>query len=181
LVFLESRHDHGIWGMILFLDYDGVLHPSEVYLNWGRPTLKAEGSLFMWAGHLNVILADLPHVRLILSTSWVRNLGYKRARDYLPDALRNRVIGSTWETILTDSAISEGLPLSYWQDAPRYQQIKRYADRMDIAEWVAVDDNADCWADYDRSLLIQTDPTRGLSDPEVAARLRVQLSRLPLL
>jgi hypothetical protein len=162
--------------MILFLDYDGVLHPSEVYLNWGRPTLKAEGSLFMWAGHLNDILADLPHVSLILSTSWVRMLGYERARDYLPDALRSRVIGSTWETILTDPAMSAGLPLSYWQDAPRFQQIKRFVDRMGIAEWVAVDDDAECWADSDRPRLIQTDPMRGLSETTVLRNLRTALS-----
>ena len=34
--------------MILFLDFDGVLHPDEAYLVKGRPVLRAEGALFMW-------------------------------------------------------------------------------------------------------------------------------------
>lgn len=158
--------------MVLFLDFDGVLHPSEVYFKWGRPTLQAEGTLFMWADHLNDILADLPQVSLILSTSWVRVLGYDRARDYLPDALRDRVIGATWKTIQRDPAISLGLPLSYWRDSSRYQQIRRYTDHMGIAEWLAIDDNAEDWGDADRHRLVQTDPALGLSDPDVIQRLR---------
>lgn len=35
--------------MILFLDYDGVLHPDAAYLVKGRPELRAEGCVFMWA------------------------------------------------------------------------------------------------------------------------------------
>lgn len=30
--------------MVLFLDFDGVLHPDAVYLVGGRPTLRAEGA-----------------------------------------------------------------------------------------------------------------------------------------
>ena len=30
---------------ILFLDYDGVLHPDDVYLERGRPVLRATGQL----------------------------------------------------------------------------------------------------------------------------------------
>jgi hypothetical protein len=33
--------------MILFLDFDGVLHPVDAYLVNGRPTLKCNGALFM--------------------------------------------------------------------------------------------------------------------------------------
>ncbi len=35
--------------MILFLDFDGVLHPDAALLVNGRPTLKADGELMMWA------------------------------------------------------------------------------------------------------------------------------------
>lgn len=38
--------------MLLFLDYDGVLHPDEVYLKRGRPVLRGPGELFMWVPHL---------------------------------------------------------------------------------------------------------------------------------
>ena len=46
--------------MILFLDLDGVLHPDEAYLVHGRPVLRAEGELFMWAPLLIDVLADCP-------------------------------------------------------------------------------------------------------------------------
>jgi hypothetical protein len=46
--------------MILFLDFDGVLHPDAVYLERGRPVLRADGELFMWAHHLVDALASAP-------------------------------------------------------------------------------------------------------------------------
>jgi len=62
---------------ILFLDFDGVLHPDAVYMRRQRPILKAEGALFMWAPILVQILDDFPMVSLVLSTSWFRHLGHK--------------------------------------------------------------------------------------------------------
>ena len=86
---------------ILFLDFDGVLHPDAVYLSRQGPTLKSEGTLFMWAPILANLLDDFPIISLVLSTSWVRHLGYKRALGYLPIELRERVIGVTvWLTLL---------------------------------------------------------------------------------
>ncbi|MGB7389415.1 MAG: HAD domain-containing protein, partial [Pseudomonas neustonica] len=70
--------------MLLFLDYDGVLHPDEVFLlSNGRVELRADGSLFMWAPTLMELISDLD-VQVVLSTSWVRYLGFKRARKALP-------------------------------------------------------------------------------------------------
>lgn len=38
--------------MILFLDYDGVLHPDAVYRLRGRACTARTGELFMWSGLL---------------------------------------------------------------------------------------------------------------------------------
>ena len=84
--------------MILFLDFDGVLHPDEANLVHSRPVLRAEGELFMWAPPLVNVLDDLPKVRIVQSTSWARDLRFTRARDWLPEALRARVIGATWHS-----------------------------------------------------------------------------------
>ena len=84
--------------MILFLDFDGVLHPDAVYLERGRPVLRADGEPFMWSCHLVDALASASHVRIVLSTSWARELRFARARDYLPAELRPRVIGATWHS-----------------------------------------------------------------------------------
>ena len=80
---------------ILFLDFDGVLHPDAVYLSRQGPTLKAEGTLFLWAPTLANLLYDFPTTSLVLSTSWGRHLGFKRALGYLPRELQERVIGAT--------------------------------------------------------------------------------------
>ena len=50
--------------MILFLDYDGVLHPDSAYLVRGRPVLRATGSLFMWVEPLSSLLVGHPHVQM---------------------------------------------------------------------------------------------------------------------
>lgn len=158
--------------MILFLDFDGVLHPDAAYLVRGLPELRGDGELFMWAGHLVDVLASAPRVRIVLSTSWARELRFARARDYLPAELRTKVIGATWHSgMATDD---EHRPLgrgTWWDRATRYQQIRRYVDRAGITDWIAVDDQPEGWADGDRDKLVATDSRLGLSAPSARVRL----------
>lgn len=165
--------------MILFLDFDGVLHPDAVYLERGRPVLRADGELFMWTSHLVDVLASAPHVRIVLSTSWARELRFNRARDYLPAALRSKVIGATWHSgMATDE---EHRPLgrsTWWDTSTRYEQIRRYADRAGLAEWVAVDDHPEGWADADRDKLVATDSNLGLSAPSARIRLAAAVGNM---
>lgn len=162
--------------MILFLDFDGVLHPSEVYLERGRPVLRAEGALFMWAPLLEAVLADFPEVRIVLSTSWARELRFSRARRYLPPGLRARVIGATWHSAMKiDPEGFHHLHLTWWDQATRYEQIKRYATRASLKQWVAIDDMPEGWDEAYRDRLVQTDSYVGLSDPEKLERLRTIL------
>lgn len=60
--------------MILFLDFDGVLHPDAVYLTRHGVELRAEGELFMWAPILEKLLDDCPHIKVVLTTSAQRPL-----------------------------------------------------------------------------------------------------------
>ena len=162
--------------MILFLDLDGVLHPDEAYLVHGRPVLRAEGELFMWAPLLIDVLADCPKVRIVLSTSWERDLRFTRARDWLPEPLRVRVIGATWHSGMNQSLEGfDKLRLTWWERATRYQQIRRYVDRAGLADWVDIDDQQEGWADADSDHLIQTDGNVGLSDPVVLEKLATRL------
>lgn len=98
--------------MILFLDFDGVLHPDQVYLVHGRPVLRDEGHLFMWTPLLEDALNPLPDVQIVLSTSWVRELNFKRASNFFPEALRRRIIGATWH-----SKMAEEIDYSHWWNA----------------------------------------------------------------
>lgn len=164
---------------ILFLDFDGVLHPSSVYLRSGRPVLESGGAgeLFMWADILESVLDDRQqsddNIRIVLSTNWCRRLGWQRTRDALPEGLRWRVIGSTYHSQARD----------WYDNVTRYAQICRYLARRQSAEpWLALDDLhegdeiAD-WAAINRDRLILTDPDRGLSDPAAVAALRAALDR----
>jgi hypothetical protein len=158
--------------MILFLDFDGVLHPDAAFLERRKPVLRAQGELFMWANLLADALIDRHHVQIVLSTSWTRELGFSRARDFLPEALRRRVVGATWHSQMgrhpDDLHRSR---LNWWDDATRYAQIKRWISRAGVQDWIAVDDKPEGWAESDRDRLIQTDSETGLSDPSVQARL----------
>lgn len=157
--------------MILFLDFDGVLHPARVYLGQEGPELAGEGSLFMWAELLCEMLADFPHVQVVLSTSWVCHLPFAQVNDFLPVPLRRRVIGSTWDHISKVPEFSRNLPLSYWRDACRYQQVRRWVVFYRVRRWIAVDDEGEGWAEADLARFIHTNSETGLSDPVARAHL----------
>ena len=159
---------------VLFLDFDGVLHPDAVYLNRQGPTLKAEGTLFMWAPILTNLLVDFPMISLVLSTSWVRHLGYKRALAYLPVELQQRVIGATWHSSMAKNWMDENL----WDGKSRYDQICRYAARSQLGEWIALDDDIQGWAEDSAQRLIACTPDLGLSAAQTQAELRRCLGKM---
>jgi hypothetical protein len=159
---------------ILFLDFDGVLHPDAVYLTRQGPTLKAEGTLFMWAPILVNLLGQFPMISLVLSTSWVRHLGYKRALGYLPRELQERVIGATWHSSMTKGWADE----NQWDEKTRYDQICRYAARSQLRHWIALDDDVKGWAEELAQHLIACEPDFGLSSVKTQAELQHSLREI---
>lgn len=144
--------------LAIFLDIDGVLSNSNPYSDGYEP--------MGWAHHLIDALEPYPQVALILSTNWVRNRGLTRTLEALPEGLRKRVVGTTYDPA--------------YDDASRFEQIKRYVERAGLTRWVAIDDlfdGSECWDDNDQEQLILTDPNRGLSDPVALARLKIFLQR----
>lgn len=165
--------------MKLMLDYDGCLHPAFIALENNHPVLKGEGRLFMWAPHLIEALAPYPDVKIVLSTSWVHVIGFERARNYLPEALRKRVIGATWFAAMDSSPYaSQTSALHGWSHMTRYEQISLYLRRAEIEHWLAIDDDHIGWKPEERNRLIQTDPELGLSEIEVFERLKKALAEL---
>lgn len=67
---------------------------------------------------------------------------------------------------------------TWWDEANRYQQIKRYAGRAGLANWVAIDDQAEGWGADDLDKLVHTNGETGLSDPVVLALLAARLQGL---
>lgn len=159
---------------ILFLDFDGVLHPDAVYLSRQGPRLNSEGTFFIWAPILANILDDFPIVSLVLSTSWVRHLGYKRALGYLPIELRERVIGATWHSSMAKGWADE----NQWDGKTRYNQICRYAARSQIQHWIALDDDVQGWAESSAQHLIACAPNLGLSSTQTQTELQRRLGEM---
>lgn len=155
--------------MILFLDFDGVLHPDAVYLlRNGKIELRSAGELFMWAPQLIGALTARPDIRIVLSTSWVRNLGYQKSLNALPIELGLRVIGATWHSAMSRDS-TDYIP---WDNQTRYEQIAAWlARRPQHSHWLAIDDDTFGWPNHLRKHLITTDPMRGLSASEALAEL----------
>ncbi|MDP1870810.1 MAG: HAD domain-containing protein [Gallionella sp.] len=72
--------------MMLFLDFDGVLHPNEAFMTKTGVVLRCDGhNLFEHAELLADLLEPYPTVKIMLSTSWVWTLNFKKAKARLPD------------------------------------------------------------------------------------------------
>jgi hypothetical protein len=158
--------------MILFLDFDGVLHPCDVFLKKGQPVLMADGhGLFEHAEKLAVMLEPHPHVQIVLSTSWVQAFGFELAMSYLPVALQERVVGSTFERVLE------------YNQQTRFGQISKYLDWHEQhhgpVEWVAIDDDRYGWPDQLRHRLVLTDEWFGLGEVNTQQALLAKLSGGP--
>lgn len=175
----------------LFLDYDGVLHPSEVYrdLKTGRIYFK-EGTqeevrdcaLFMHAEILADILDESGvDVKIILSTTWVRVLkSYTKALKRLPARLQERVIGSTYHSQIDSHLGVDPYASRYhgFASLTRFKQVygNSLRRRLELHEWIALDDDAEGWPDEFASNLIKCHPTEALGRVDTQAHLRSVLS-----
>ncbi len=113
--------------MILFLDFDGVLHdfPPPV------------GGLWLHLPRLMTVLGDHPDVAVVISSSWRCSEDWL---DVVPAELRARVVGFT---PVIPRPIRKQYPVGYVPEPVRYQEILRYlqlARKKDVP-WVALDDD----------------------------------------
>jgi hypothetical protein len=159
---------------VLFLDFDGVLHPDQVYITASGPQLRAEGELFMWAPILEAELAPYPDLKIVLSTSWVRNIGFGRAKRRLSPSVQERIIGSTWHSSMAKVWADQ----IWWDGASRHGQIMRYAARARVNQWLALDDDGENWAPADLHRLVLLDGREGLSSAAGVDELRSRLETM---
>lgn len=160
----------GLDGLVLYLDFDGVLHHEDVWWHPRRGAyVKPPGfTLFAHAPLLAYQLRSYPEVRIVLSTSWVPVRRFSEAKKRLPQELRERVIGSTFHTRMNRELfdnLSRGMQV--WSDVQRRKP----------ADWFALDDNLD-WPEHCRDKLILTDPVLGISAAGIDAQIRDHLERL---
>lgn len=160
--------------MLLYLDFDGVLHHDDVWLDrHNRPYLRGPGVLFEHAHRLTQILAPYPEIKIVLSTSWVRVKRFSYSVDRLPVELRQRVIGATWHSRfkLDDELVD------WWiHTSTRYEQITRDVRRRRPPHWLALDDDAEGWPESASAHLMRCDSSLGLGESRVCRQLEDRLA-----
>ena len=162
----------GTGELILYLDYDGVLHHANVlwHPKIGAYLSAPEGYvLFQHVELLEQLLAPYPQVQIVLSTSWVRRYGCSKSAKNLRPGLRSRVIGATYHSSMREhefTALPRGLQV--WSDV-----VKRKP-----RGWLALDDVTEGWPEHALPHYVRTHALEGISDPSVFAEFKEKLGRM---
>lgn len=136
--------------MILFLDFDGVLHPTS------------DGELFSSLPLLEAVLCDVSHVRVVISSSWRELHGLRELREFFCEDLRERIIGTT---PLYGSA--ELVPKGRAKYR-RHAECLAWLAASDDKRWLALDDQEFLYRPGCRNLLL-ADGRTGLTERDVVA------------
>lgn len=157
---------------LCYLDYDAVLHDGNVLRNRNKGlTIKTPGrTFFEWMPTLEDLLAPYPDLQIVLSTTWVRELGFKEAKLELSASLHDRVIGSTF--------LHPNIVKAEFDIMSRGKQILSDVERRKPTHWFALDDDAHGWPTQYKDNLIQTTALLGLSDPVVQEKVRQKLAEM---
>ena len=155
---------------VLYLDFDGVLHP------YPEDTLEIpEDGLFQFVPLLESLLTPYPQVKIVLSTSWAKNKAGPGALFYLPPGLQQRVVGATWDQEAGAYRVPEadrGRPLS------RYKQIAADVAWRKPSAWFALDDDFKEWPSDQHHHLGWCWMTIGFNEPRVQEALQAWLDAL---
>lgn len=155
---------------ILFLSYDGCLHPDGVYHVNGEPEIRVEGhALFEHAEPLARLLEPYPDVRIVLSTPWASIYGLEAAKAFLPVALQNRVVGTTYEFCgdMVD-----------WAELSEFDKIMRYVEGHGIRTWLALCCEKYCWPEAFEKNRVWLYKHVGLGENRTTEQLTERLERM---
>jgi len=110
--------------LVLFLDFDGVLHPVGEEALDADFRLIANPALFCWRHILADALAPYPSVRIVVSSDWRRLFDDENLARLLGPALGPRVIGAVANV-----------------EASRAGEVLAEAARRQLVHWLAIDDH----------------------------------------
>lgn len=141
--------------MILFLDFDGVLHPE-------RPAAPGE-HLFCRLPLLENWLRGRPGVDLVISSSWREAHPLDELVGYFTDDLQGRVLGATPAITSDEWAQYDGEPppLRF----RREMEIRRWRHQSakPWRPWAALDDQPWLFAPFCEFFLVTCDGSTGLT------------------
>ncbi|MDP1705841.1 MAG: HAD domain-containing protein [Sulfurimicrobium sp.] len=144
------------WVMLLFLDFDGVLHP------------RATKNLLVHVPRIEGVLRDFPHVLTVISSSWREEIHLHEIQSMFSEDLRHRIIGTT---PLVEIDYPPGPAGSREDEIQIYMAQPECADK----QWLALDDEAPLFSPRCPNLILCNSLT-GLDD-EVERQLREKLSQ----
>lgn len=161
----------GEGALILYLDFDGVLHHENVLWHPRRGVYAGPPGfvLFEHTALLEELLDPYPLMKIVLSTSWVRVLGYSRSVKRLPPGLRKRVIGATHHSEMYERVFAE---------KARGRQVLEDVTRRRPRDWLALDDTDEGWPHEQRGHVLITDEQLGISAPGMAEQIAAALERV---
>jgi hypothetical protein len=112
---------------ILFLDFDGVLHP---YSPWPHDEV-VRGQYFIHLPRLEGVLRDFAEVQVVIASDWRLYQPLEKLRTFFSEDIRPRVSGTTTLERSTSEEVGQ-----------RQIQAEQYLRKHNLvhAQWVAVDD-----------------------------------------
>jgi hypothetical protein len=151
-----------LWAPVLYLDFDGVLHPDGTpALDEGLQLLNSP-ELFQWLPLLSGLLENFPSVLIIVSSDWAR---------LFDDANLVRLLGPLGPRFV---GVVEST------GSTRAQAVLRDAARRGLGScWLSLDDSPSV-ADQEKTDLhfVGCPPATGVADPRVQVRLTRRLAHL---
>ncbi|WP_363320866.1 HAD domain-containing protein [Ramlibacter sp.] len=130
---------------LLFLDFDGVLHPVA--------TKPGESLPFEWVPELSALLSEAPDVMIAVHSSWAERYPLDQMRDFL-GPVGCRLIGA-----VNPGAKSSSILLFL-------------RSRPDVQAWLVIDDEAGEFPPDFPGPVVICDPARGISDLAVQDQIR---------
>lgn len=155
---------------VLFLGYDGCLHPEGVRHADGGPQLQSkEHRLFEHAELLAKLLEPYSELRIVLNTPWARIYGLDRAKAFLPAVLQTRVVGTTHE-FCGD--------LVEWAELTEFDKVMRYVEGYGIRCWLALSCDKHHWPEAFRKNRVWAYGRVGLGEDRAQVELADRLKQL---
>ncbi|MET3137071.1 hypothetical protein AAKU61_001423 [Undibacterium sp. GrIS 1.2] len=142
--------------MILFLDFDGTLHP-----------LSREFGALSQLPQFEKVMRDFPDVQIVISSAWRTDYTLPAIRSFFSDAIGRRIIDVT---PCLDSVLTEDGNFHL-----RQVEIERWlaANGREKETWVALDDTSILFPDGSRNL-VWVDGDRGFNEStEIELRRRL--------
>jgi hypothetical protein len=146
--------------MVLFIDFDGVLHP--------RPGPDRDSEPFCSLHLLEGVLRRAPDAEVVISSSWRERHGIDEMREYFAEDLRERIVGFTPLFGRDFDATVSSL-----RQFPRHAECVAWLSQNRSREtpWLALDDTPEEFAP-DCTHLFAIDGDTGLTPSTAAMLLR---------